>query len=160
MWQPCGQRSCMSAGSKRWALAFFCSVQICYMFWESKFRGQSHWHLGLRTPSVLAKRMPLRGGDFRLKNVFGRKICQNLPMRSGIFLQVQKLCTDLNLTLLYILVLGTYGKFTRKNIFLALCVCFPQLWSSAGRRFAASKSSLMMMMIAFITIKSGLVPLI
>jgi len=28
--------------------------------------------------------MPLRGGDFRLNNVFGRKIGQNLPRRDGI----------------------------------------------------------------------------
>ena len=59
-----------------------------------------------------------------------------------LFSQVPKLCTDLDLDLLYILILGTYSKFTQKNNFLALGVCFPQLCSSAGRRFAASTSRL------------------
>jgi hypothetical protein len=56
--------------------------------------------------------------------------------------QVQKLCTDLNLRLLYILIFGTYDKFARENHFLALGVCFPQPCSGAGRRFAASRSRL------------------
>ena len=55
--------------------------------------------------------------------------------------QVPKLGTALDLGLLYILILGTYSKFARKNNFLALGVCFPQPCSSAGRRFAASRSS-------------------
>jgi len=54
--------------------------------------------------------------------------------------QVPKLCTALDLSLLYILILGTYSKFARKNNFLALGVCFPQPCSSAGRRFAATRS--------------------
>ena len=52
--------------------------------------------------------------------------------------QVPKLCTDLDVSLLYILILGTYGKFARENNFLALGVFFPQPCSSAGCRFAAS----------------------
>jgi len=40
--------------------------------------------------------------------------------------QVPKLCTDLNLSLLYISIVRTYSKFARKNNFLALGVCFPQ----------------------------------
>jgi len=58
--------------------------------------------------------------------------------------QVPKRCTDLDLTLLYILTSGTYSKFVRKNDFLALGVCFPQPCSSAGRKpeFAASRSRL------------------
>ena len=39
--------------------------------------------------------------------------------------QVQKLCTALDLGLLYILILGTYSKFARKNNFQALGVCIP-----------------------------------
>jgi len=77
--QTCGQRSSMSAGSKRRALAFYFSIRICD---KSKCRGESG--LGLCTTSVLVKRMPLRSVDFRLKNVFRRKICRNLPMRGGI----------------------------------------------------------------------------
>ena len=55
--------------------------------------------------------------------------------------QVPKLCTDLDLGLLYILIFETYSKFARKNDFLALGVCFSQLCST-GRRFAASRSRL------------------
>jgi len=55
--------------------------------------------------------------------------------------QVPTLSTSLDLGLLYILISGTYSKFARKNIFLSLGVCFPQLRSSAGRRFAASRRS-------------------
>jgi len=56
--------------------------------------------------------------------------------------QVPKLCTDLDLSFLYILILGSYSKFARKNNFLALGVCFTQPCSSAGHRFAASRSCL------------------
>jgi len=41
-----------------------------------------------------------------------------------------------------ILTLGTYSKLARENNFLALGVCFPQPCTSAGRRFAASRSRL------------------
>jgi len=54
--------------------------------------------------------------------------------------QVPELCTDLDLSFRYILSLGTYSKFAQKNNFLALGVCFPQPCSSAGCRFAASRS--------------------
>jgi len=54
--------------------------------------------------------------------------------------QVPKLCTDLDIGLLYILRLGTHSKFARENNFLSLGVFFPQSWSSACRRFAASRS--------------------
>ena len=56
--------------------------------------------------------------------------------------QVPKLCSALDLSLFYILILGTYSKFARENNFLALGVGFPQPCSSAGRRFAASRSRL------------------
>ena len=56
--------------------------------------------------------------------------------------KVTKVCTDLDLGLLYILILGTYSKFARKNNSIALGVCFPQPCSSADRRFAASRSRL------------------
>jgi len=56
--------------------------------------------------------------------------------------QVLKLCADLDLSLLYILILGTYSKFARTNNFLALGVCCPQPCSSAVRMFAVSRSRL------------------
>ena len=55
-------------------------------------------------------------------------------------MQVPKSCTDLDLGLLYILILGTYSKFAWKIDFLALDVCFLHPYSSAGCRFAASRS--------------------
>jgi len=56
--------------------------------------------------------------------------------------QVPKLCTDPDLGLLYILILRTYSNFAQENNFLALGVCSPQPCSSAGRRFATSRSRL------------------
>jgi len=38
--------------------------------------------------------------------------------------QVPTLCTNLDLGLIYILILGTFSKFARENNFLALGVCF------------------------------------
>jgi len=39
-----------------------------------------------------------------------------------LFTKVSKECTDLDLSILYILLLGAYSKFTRKHNFLALGV--------------------------------------
>jgi len=56
-------------------------------------------------------------------------------------LQVPK-CTDLNPTLLYILILGANSKFAYKHQMLVLGVCFQQTCLSAGRMFDASRSRL------------------
>ena len=40
----------------------------------------------VQTTSGLAKRMRLRSGDFRFKNMFSRKIRRHSPLRSGIIL--------------------------------------------------------------------------
>ena len=80
--QTCGQYSGMAAATKRWALAFYFPVQICYKFLISKCRGESD--LSLCMSSVLAKRMPLRSAYFRLLKVFGCKIRQKSALRSGI----------------------------------------------------------------------------
>jgi len=74
------------------------------------------------------------------KNVFRRRKNLILLWRCRFSTQAPKLCTDLDLSLLYILIIGKYSKFARKNNFLALGVCFPQPCSSAGRRFVASRS--------------------
>jgi len=130
----------MSAESKRCALALYFCVRICYMFLLSNCRGQSH--LGLCTTSVLANRYQgaLANSD---------KFCGQTRVWIGIhhpaaafFLQVLKLCTDLDPTLLFIMISGTHSNFRWKNNFLAPGVCFPQTCSSAGRRFAASRSRL------------------
>jgi len=83
------------------------------------------------------KREPLRNGAFRKKTCFARRKNRNLALRCGsLFASTQ------DLSLLHILISQTYSKFTRKNNFLAPGVCFPQPCSSAGRRFAASRSRL------------------
>ena len=46
--------------------------------------------------------------------------------------QVPKLCTDLDLGLLYILISGTYCKFARENNFLAFAFCSPARAMAAG----------------------------
>jgi len=55
---------------------------------------------------------------------------------TAVSLQVLNSCTDLDPTLLYILILRTHTKFARENKTLALGVCFPHHCSSDGRRFA------------------------
>ena len=57
-------------------------------------------------------------------------------------LQVLKLYTDLDPTLLHILILRKYSKFVWKNEMLALGVCLEQHCSSAGPRFDDSRSRL------------------
>jgi len=82
--------------------------------------------------------MPNSKKNLRAKHVFvGIWYCAAV-----LFSQVPKKCIDLDLSLLYILISRTYGKFARKNDFLALGVYFAQPCSSAGRRFAASGSRL------------------
>jgi len=138
--QTCGQSSHSAAENKRRALAFCFIMRIRYMFWASKCRVV--FNLGLCTALGLAKRMPLRSADFqkvlRPSMFFNWK---SAP-RSRIFWQIPKSCTDLDLTLLYILTLGTCSRFARKNKILLLGVCFPHTCTSAGRMFAASRPRL------------------
>jgi len=136
--QTCGQRSSRVAESKRRALGNYFSEQICYMFLMSKCRGV--WDLGLCTTSGLAFGEPQRSHDFWEKTCFDAGKIGFCHCATVLQTQVPKMCTDLDLNILYILVLGTYSKFARKNNFLALGVCFPKPCSSAGRRFAASRS--------------------
>jgi len=138
--QTCGQRSSRAAKSKRQALGNYFPERICYMYLISKCRRDRD--LGLCTTSVLAFGAQQRNGKIRFflrRNTFfsGSRHCASVFQT-----QVLKLCTDLDLGLLYILILGTYSEFARENNFLALCVCFSQPCSSAGRRFAASRSRL------------------
>jgi len=137
MRQTCGQRSSMSAWSKRQALVFYFRLRICYRLLISKRREESD--LGLCTPSVLAKRMPPRVGKFLQilqPNLF---FIRKSASRSGILFAGTEVCTDLHPTLLYILMSGTYSKFVWKIQMPVLGVCFPQTCSSAGRMFAASR---------------------
>jgi len=133
--QTCGQFSSRAAESKRRAPGNDFSEWICYMFHMSKCRGD--WELGMCTFWVLAKRKPLRNAKLRF---FLR--AKHVHCAAVFFSQVPKKCTDLALSLLYILTWGTYSKFTRKNHFLAPGVCFLQPCSSSGRRLATSTSRL------------------
>jgi len=126
------------ANAERWQNIF--PYEFAVMFLVTKCRGESDW--GLCTTSGLAKRMRLRCADFRLKNVFGCKIRRQSARTAVFFLQVPKLCTDLDRNLLYILILRTHNKFVLKKCMVALGVCFLQPCSSAGHRFAASRSRL------------------
>ena len=130
--QTCSQCSSRAADSKRQELENKFSETICYIFLITKCRGDSD--LGRCTFWVLVKRKPLYNAKFwfflRAKHVF------------FLFLKVPKKYTDQDLSLVYILILGKCSRLARKNNFLALGVWFPQPCSSAGRRFAASRSSL------------------
>ena len=66
------------------------------------------------------------------KHVFFLGVCHCAAV---LHTQVPKLCTDLDLGLLYILILGTYNKFARENNFLSLGVCFPQLSAALLERW-------------------------
>ena len=92
--------------------------------------------------SVIVFREPQRKGKIRKKTCFDAGKIGFCLCSAGRSKQVLKLCADPDLGLLYILILGTYSKFARKNNFLALSVCSPQPCSSAARRFAASRSRL------------------
>jgi len=138
--QTCGQHLSKAAESKRQALEHFFFERIYYMFLIPKCRG--YWDLSLRTTSGLAFGESQRNGQIRFflrQNTF---FFRSRNCAAVLQTQVPKLCANLDLKLLYILILGTCSKFARKNNFQALGVCFPQPCLSAGRRFAVSRSRL------------------
>jgi len=137
--QTCGHGSSRVAGSKHRALAFYFPVRIWYMFFMSKYReeldlGQCAWvrYLQREYSCVVPTSNDSCGQVYTFKSEVG----------TAFSLQVPNSCIDLDLTLLYISILKTHAKFVRKNKILALGVCFPQSCSSAGCRFAASRSRL------------------
>jgi len=119
--QTCGQRSSGAAESKRRAIGNYFPEQICYMFPISKCRGDQD--LGLCPSSVLAFGEPQGNGKIREKTSFDVGKIGFCRCASVLQTQVPKLCTALDLSLLYILILGTYSKFARENNFLSLGVC-------------------------------------
>jgi len=138
--QTCGQRLSKAAESKRRALGNYFSERIYYIFLILKCTGD--WDLSLCTTSGISFGEPQRNGKIRCflrrNTVFSR----SRNCAAVLFSQVPKLCTELDLSLLYILTSGTCSKFARDNNFQALGVCFPQPCSSAGSKFAASRSRL------------------
>ena len=84
-----------------------------------------------------------RNGDFhKKKRVSPAGKIRIWHCAAVLFSQVPKKCTHLHLSLLYISIFRTSSRFARENDFQALGVCFPQPCSSAGRRFAATRSLL------------------
>ena len=106
--QTCGQRSSRPAESKRQAIRNYFSERIFYMFRTSKCRGDRD--LGLCTISGLAFGGPQRNDKIRFflrQNTFFSGLCHCVAVLQT---QVPKLCTLLDLGLLYILILGTCSK--------------------------------------------------
>jgi len=102
------------------------------MFLISKCRGVLD--LGLYTTSGLTLEEPKRKGKFREKKTcFDTGKIGFFHGASVLQVQVPKLCTDLDPSLFYILMLGTHNKFARKINFLALGVYCPA-GQSAFRR--------------------------
>jgi len=66
-----------------------------------------------------------------------RCLIRSRRLAAAFFLQVPKLCTDLDQTFLHILISGTYNKSHSKMKMLSLFVHFPQPCSSVGRTFPA-----------------------
>ena len=131
----------MAAGGKFRVLAIYFSKQNWYVFWESKWRGESD--LSPCTILGLLETMPLRNADLRQilrPNTFW---IGSRHRAAAFFLQVAKLCTHLDRTLLYIFILGTYSKFAWENKMLALGACFLQPCPSAGRWLTTDRSRLL-----------------
>ena len=133
-WQICGQPSNMCGGSQRRALEFYLSESKLPYILISK--GKEDCHLGLCIFGVIACREPVRNAKFRFFLLPITFFFRSHYCTAALFTQVPRTCTDLDPSLLYLLMLATYGKRTQKNEFLALGVCFPQTCSSAGRMSA------------------------
>jgi len=128
----------MAARSKNQALALDFSIGICCMFLILKCRQELD--LGLCTTSVLHSYKEVAAVHWRIQN--NKRFCANFvrirQCTTAFSLQVPKLSINLDLILTQILISGTYREIASKNKMLALSVCLPQPFSSAGRMFAAS----------------------
>jgi len=98
------------------------SNRISYLFHTSKCRGESN--LVLCTCLVITKRMSLRAGDrnIRLKNVFSRKICRNLPMCRDMLERWPHVC---RVKITFTLLLTNCVVFTATNLMKCLVNCIP-----------------------------------
>ena len=93
------------------------------LFLLSKCRGKSD--LCLCTFRVLAHGESLRSCEARKQTCLASGkigICHSAAV---LHILVPKECTDINLTLFYILIARTHSKFVRKYVFLAFSVFFP-----------------------------------
>ena len=112
-WSWCGQPAASARAGCGKQTAFYFPIIICYVFLISRCRGESD--LGLCMTSVLSKRMQLHSADSDLKTCLAAKFVGSWHDAAVFFLQVPKSCTDTDLILLYILILGTYSKFDRNK---------------------------------------------
>jgi len=131
---PAGLRK-MNAGRQK----FIFRANLLYVL-ISKCRGD--WDPGRCSVRVLAKRVPLRDAKFRSSAGETLLFLEVASVQRYTLHKYPKKWINLNLSLVYILILGTCCKFVRKIHFLAVGVCFPQPCSSAGLRFVASRSRL------------------
>ena len=116
------------------------SPEVSSLVLEKKFRAPLEWIHGALSRIQFTTHF-IKNSVVEMKRFVG-SFENVISCTAALQTQVPKLCTDLDLSLLYILIFGTCTKFARKNNFLALGDCFPQPCSSAGRRFAASRSRL------------------
>jgi len=100
----------------------FC-VRIYYMFVISKCRGD--WDLGLCTTSGLRLENRCVVMTSEKNTCFDAGKIWFCHCAAVLQNQVRKLCTNLDLSLICILILRIYSKLAWKFYFLALGVCFP-----------------------------------
>jgi len=138
--KTCGQSSSRAAESKRRAIGNIFRANLLYVpniKMLRRLRSRSVHCLGTCEERTATQcQIPIFWANETL-HFLGSLHCAVI-----LFSQVPQKCTDLDLSLLYILTKGTYSKYARKNNFLALSICFPQPCSSSGRKFAASRARL------------------
>jgi len=107
------ERTSWCQDSRHRALENYFPVRICYVFIISRCGG--NWHLNLCTVWVLVFRNLQSDGKIwfflRAKRIcFGSRFCSAV-----LFLQVPKKCTDLNLNVLYNLILPSPPHWIRST---------------------------------------------
>jgi len=127
--QPCGKRSSMSAGSKRRALANF--IFRANLLCVPNIKSNADWDLGLplRNAKLHFFAMPNSNRCAMLNSNFSAGetsfFSRKFSLRTGSHFASTHKCTDLDLSLVYILMFWTHGKFVRKIISKrSLSVCF------------------------------------
>jgi len=118
--QTCGQRSSRAAESKRRALE---------IIFPSEFAMCSLYQNVEETEIYICAHLCFFLFFFHYHGKIRKKMCVDVGKigfcncAADLKTKVKKLCTDTDLGLHYILLLGKYSKFARKNNFRALGVC-------------------------------------
>jgi len=115
--QTCGQRSSRVAGSKCQALEFYFPIRIWYLFLISMCTAESDLGLCITSPvcmtSVLTRECGCTVPTSDLTTCLAAKFVGSRHCTAAFSLKVLKSCTDLDPTLLYILILKTHTKFVQ-----------------------------------------------